>query len=164
VGLSNGSITLAFCGPGDPVGMLPGVPRSGVRRPQRKPSPLGENVRQRRVALGLTQPQVAERAGLSTNHVNMIEHGERQGVRPKTLRGLAEALECTVEELLAGSADVTPARRAMEEFITEERLGREEATAMREYQQKLGPPPSERVFWRLLDLVREEQRTKRPRS
>jgi transcriptional regulator with XRE-family HTH domain len=140
---------------------VPRVPRSGVRRPQRKASALGENVRRRRVEMGLTQQDLADRAGLSLNHVNMIEHGERQAVRPKTLRGLADALACTMDELSAGAVDTTPARRALEAFIVAEKLVPAEAAAMREYQQKLGPRPEERVFLRLLDLVREDLRASR---
>lgn len=140
------------------------MPRTGVRRPQRRPSPLGENVRRRRVELGLSQAELAEAAGLSTNHVNMIEHGERQGVRPKTLKGLADALSLTMEALSAGLSEPAPSRRALEDFIAREHLSREDAAAMREYQQKLGSKPGERVFLRLLDLVREERKAPGPRT
>jgi len=64
---------------------------------------LGENVRIRREQLGLTQDEVAERAGLrytSQPWISAIERGEKTDVRLSSLQRLAKALECTVDDLL----------------------------------------------------------------
>jgi transcriptional regulator with XRE-family HTH domain len=46
----------------------------------------------RRRALGLTQQQVADAAGISRNYVSLIERGNLIGVTLKTLVNYAEAL------------------------------------------------------------------------
>ena len=38
---------------------------------------IGKNIRKYRTAKGLRQEDIAERAGLSTNYVGMIERGEK---------------------------------------------------------------------------------------
>lgn len=55
-------------------------------------------VRERRLALGLTQRQVAERMGVHGMTVSLIELGHR-GVGLGTLVGLARALECSAVDL-----------------------------------------------------------------
>jgi len=60
------------------VGRMTGIPR-----------PL----RARRQALGLTQLEVASRAGISRNQVSRLEV-EAHGPRLSTLRALARALDC----------------------------------------------------------------------
>lgn len=63
----------------------------------------GEAVARRRYRLGLTQEQLAEAAGLSTNAVKSIERGARQG-RMDTLAKLARALGCSTTDLLVPAA------------------------------------------------------------
>lgn len=70
---------------------------------------LGQYVRERRAALGLTQEQVAERMGGSVRQAE-ISRLERDHVtlpRRHRLELLAEALETTIAELLAKSGWVT---------------------------------------------------------
>lgn len=64
----------------------------------RYPCPLGRAYLERRLELGLSLRQVAERAGLSRTIVYLIERG-RTGHRLKTLDALAGALETTLETL-----------------------------------------------------------------
>lgn len=71
---------------------MAGVIGTGTVRPKTR---LGGFVRQRRLALGLTQQQLAERAGWTTFHTcGKIERGESVFLMPKTIRRLAKALEC----------------------------------------------------------------------
>ena len=53
---------------------------------------FGEQLRRYREAAGLTQEELAERAGLTANAVGALERGERQRPYPNTIRALAGAL------------------------------------------------------------------------
>jgi predicted ATPase/DNA-binding XRE family transcriptional regulator len=57
-----------------------------------EPSSFGELLRRYRTAAGLTQEQLAERAGLSARGVQDLERGLRRSPYPDTTRRLAEAL------------------------------------------------------------------------
>lgn len=61
---------------------------------------LGDRVRERRQAAGLTQAGLAERAGLHRTFVGSVERGERN-VALLSLRRIARALRTTPAELLA---------------------------------------------------------------
>ena len=61
---------------------------------------LGRNIWQKRKALGLTQAETAERAGLHPRHYQKIEAGE-SNVSLSSIVGIAYALETTVAALFA---------------------------------------------------------------
>jgi len=61
---------------------------------------VGSRLRLRRAALGLTQAELAERAGISERAVSDIERGLRRVVYRDTARRLVEALELTGAEAL----------------------------------------------------------------
>ncbi|HEY5630282.1 MAG TPA: helix-turn-helix domain-containing protein, partial [Candidatus Limnocylindrales bacterium] len=65
---------------------------------ERRQPDLGELVRQYRAASGLTQEELAERAGLSARAVSDIERGRRLRVYPDTALRLANALSIEGEE------------------------------------------------------------------
>ena len=58
-----------------------------------QPAPFGEQLRRLRERAGLTQEELAERAGLAADAVSALERGKRQRPYPHTVRALAEALE-----------------------------------------------------------------------
>jgi tetratricopeptide (TPR) repeat protein/transcriptional regulator with XRE-family HTH domain len=60
--------------------------------------PFGTALRRLRERAGLTQEQLAERAGLSANAISALERGERRHPYPHTVRVLVEALKLSVEE------------------------------------------------------------------
>jgi transcriptional regulator with XRE-family HTH domain len=62
-----------------------------------------------RARAGLTQQQLADRAGLSIALVLGLEQGKRDNPRLDTLRKLAAGLGCTVAELV-GEAPPAPPR------------------------------------------------------
>lgn len=64
-------------------------------------SQFGENVRQRRAALGLSQEAVAELAGLDRTYISGIERGRRNPTL-KIVEQIAEALRVPPHELIAG--------------------------------------------------------------
>ncbi len=53
---------------------------------------FGKKLRQLREASGLTQEELAERAGLTPKGVGALERGERRHPYPNTVRALADAL------------------------------------------------------------------------
>jgi predicted ATPase/DNA-binding XRE family transcriptional regulator len=58
-------------------------------------------LRQRREAAGLTQEELASRAGLTAKAISMLERGERRRPYPHTVRSLADALELSQDERAA---------------------------------------------------------------
>jgi transcriptional regulator with XRE-family HTH domain len=53
---------------------------------------FGEQLRRLRERAGLTQEEVAERAGLTPDAIGMLERGVRRQPHPGTVRALADAL------------------------------------------------------------------------
>jgi transcriptional regulator with XRE-family HTH domain len=61
---------------------------------------LSSVIKHRRVALGLTQQQLADRAGVTKNYVTMVERGARKGVSFLVRVLLAEALGIPAMQVL----------------------------------------------------------------
>src|SRR4051794_36559042 len=75
------------------------TPRSeqgSMVRPE--PNPFGNMLRRRRLDAGLTQEELAERAGLSVRGLSDLERGSRTRPRPYTIRQLADALQLSTED------------------------------------------------------------------
>ena len=81
-------------------------------------APFGARLRQVREAAGLTQEDLAARAGLSAKGISDLERGARRRPHPHTVRALADALELSEDQRAALVAavpkrgDTTPADRA----------------------------------------------------
>jgi transcriptional regulator with XRE-family HTH domain len=67
---------------------------------ERLAAALGRTIRQRRVAAGLSQEQLAERAGLHWTYVSQVERG-RRNVSVDALRRIGLALGTPGSRLLA---------------------------------------------------------------
>src|SRR5690242_7810137 len=80
--------------PGEPVDM-------GVDLRRLAPSTFGELLRRYRATVGLTQEELAERAGLSGRGIADLERGARAAPYPQTVRRLADALGLSQEERAA---------------------------------------------------------------
>ncbi|MGP4085425.1 helix-turn-helix domain-containing protein [Streptomyces sp. KR55] len=63
--------------------------------------------RRRRIEAGLSQTDLAEKAGVSKSHVSDVENG-RAGFSPKNLKAIADILGCTIRDLLLPERDDTP--------------------------------------------------------
>ncbi|MFQ5423243.1 MAG: helix-turn-helix domain-containing protein [Phycisphaerae bacterium] len=72
----------------------------------------GERIRSLRRRLGLTQTQLAARAGVNQGYLSSIERGERRP-RPGTLRAIASALEVP-EAVLIGAGEGHDAPQTLE--------------------------------------------------
>jgi transcriptional regulator with XRE-family HTH domain len=63
-------------------------------------APLKEKLREERRRAGLTQGELADKAGVGVNTIVRIERGEITEPRVSTLRKLAGALRLEIRELL----------------------------------------------------------------
>ncbi len=70
-------------------------------------TPFGARLRQLREAAGLTQEELAQRAGLTARGISDLERGARNRPYPHTVRSLADALELTEDERAALFATVS---------------------------------------------------------
>ena len=77
---------------------------------------VGEKIKHRRRAIGLTQAEVARSAGLTEPSVNRIEKGITRHPQKYTLAKIAEVLGCTVESLSDDFDDVVEMKK--EAYIT----------------------------------------------
>src|SRR5829696_5144262 len=71
---------------------------------------FGDRLRALRERAGLTQEELANRAGLTPNAVSALERGTRTRPYPHTVRSLADALELSDDER-AGLVNAVPRRR-----------------------------------------------------
>ena len=77
---------------------------------------FGHLLRRHRLAAGLSQAELAERAGLSPDGIGALEAGRRANPRPYTVRALAEALALAEEDrlqLLAAARAEPPSPEAL---------------------------------------------------
>lgn len=72
-----------------------------------RPGPFARRLRSLRETAALTQEELAERAGLTSNAIGALERGERRRPYPHTVRALAAALNLDA----AGLADLAAAAR-----------------------------------------------------
>lgn len=61
---------------------------------------LGENCREKRKQLQMSQAELSERSGIATSHLSYIEHGKANPTL-EILEHLADGLGCSVLDLLA---------------------------------------------------------------
>jgi transcriptional regulator with XRE-family HTH domain len=66
-----------------------------------KPESLGENIRQARIARGLSGAQLGRLAGTNSSNITRIESGETASPTLELLRRIAGALELDLTDLLA---------------------------------------------------------------
>ncbi len=71
---------------------------------------IAENVRNVRVEMGLTQEQLAERAGLSSRSISRVENGQSTP-HPSSLERIAQVLGVGVEDLSKGPPGDEPLSR-----------------------------------------------------
>ena len=80
---------------------------------------LAENIKKYRQKLSLTQPELAERANISTNFIGMIEQ-KRKFPSPEILDRIADALEIESGELFASAASTqTELRKLHQEILAD---------------------------------------------
>lgn len=80
---------------------------------------LAKNMKIHRQKLGITQPELAERANISTNFIGMIEQ-KRKFPAPEMLERIAVALEIETFELFTTSASPQAELRKLHREILED--------------------------------------------
>jgi len=80
---------------------------------------LAKNMKIHRQKLGITQPELAERANISTNFIGMIEQ-KRKFPAPEMLERIAVALEIETFELFTTSASPQEELRKLHREILED--------------------------------------------
>ena len=141
----------------------------------KSPKTLGEIVKHRRQARGLTQRQLAEMLGVKGSHVAYLETGRR---RPSLalLKRLADVLELDrgqlfllahpeAKSLLGSSADLVPLEdpaKAWQRFVSSKTLRARYHITAREIQalkhlSLLGYVLTEREFLAVLTLIRQPE-------
>jgi transcriptional regulator with XRE-family HTH domain len=83
---------------------------------------IGKRIRDLREERGLTQREVARRAGLTPSGVGFIEHGQTRNPSAETVMAVARALGVPVEELMREPVplDETPQETGPEKRLSEE--------------------------------------------
>lgn len=91
-------------------------------RQRERPETLGERVKWQRIVQGISQGDLADMAGVSTQFLYNIERG-RQNIRSDNLIKLSRALQVSTDYLLLGEMNERDSR-----FLSEriERLGKHE--------------------------------------
>lgn len=65
---------------------------------------IGKTIRKKREVLGISQTELAERAGLHRTYINNIEGGSKN-ISIESLKGIADALNTTISELLTSAEE-----------------------------------------------------------
>ena len=111
-------------------------------------------IRAIRDALGMTGEQLAKRLGVNKQRVSRIEQDERLGnVTIKTLRGVAEAMDCVFVYCLVPRQSLENTVRKQAESVARRRMGRSNQT-MRLEQQELSATEKEKAIEEMiLDII-----------
>jgi transcriptional regulator with XRE-family HTH domain len=80
------------------------------------PALVGNTIRTLRKSRGLTQAKLSERAGVTKNHLGLVENGQR-GVSLESLNALANALRVPSEVILFLAGDGKHKWKEFEEVI-----------------------------------------------
>lgn len=73
------------------------------------PGDVGRRIARRRIEIGLTRAELAERSGMATQYIDYLEH-QPVRVSSSALARLALALDTTSAQLLGGGIDQPPGR------------------------------------------------------
>ena len=72
---------------------------------------MGQRITALRKLEGISQQELADRAGLKRQHIGRIEKGELVNVAYVTIQQIAEALSMTVDIIDPGLQDLAPLKR-----------------------------------------------------
>lgn len=78
---------------------------------------IGKNIKKCRNAAGLTQEKLAERLGLTTNHISLIEQGN-SGISIETLINICTVLGITSDSILFERDDIPKLDSVVEKIKT----------------------------------------------
>lgn len=79
---------------------------------------LGEHVRAKREALGMSQRQLAAEAGVSFSNISRLESGFHATPSPELLKNIADVLDVDLAELLSyRGIEIAVARGSLNDFL-----------------------------------------------
>lgn len=124
------------------------------------PQFLAEQVFNHRRALGISQSELADRAGISRNYVSLIERGEASNLSLNVLHNLAAALGVTPAELtgeVQESAQQMPTMisPALREFALQSGLSFEMVDRLARIPRRGAEPKSAPEWAMLFDAVKD---------
>lgn len=61
---------------------------------------IGNNIRTRREALGITREELAEKTEMSFSQLSKIERDEQKNPKIQTITSISTALQCSIDELI----------------------------------------------------------------
>lgn len=83
-----------------------------------RPETLGDYVRNKREAAGLSQRQLAQEAGVSFSNISRLESGFHTNPNPGLLKNIADVLEVDLAELLAYlGIEVSGSRGSLNDYL-----------------------------------------------
>ncbi len=128
------------------------------------PGSFGALLRRHRLACGLSQEELAERAGLSRRGISDLERGARRTPHPATLRRLAEALNLVAQDHASLLASLQRAEKSRNIVTSREapalRLGQSKRAELETAAIRPGAPPdrdAERVQLRAQSAPNRDQ-------
>ena len=78
---------------------------------------LGDQVKQMRTGLGMTQRQLAQRSGLAQSVIAEIENGHRGNLTLPTIQKLASGLNCQFVPQLIAQKDIDAIREDQSDYV-----------------------------------------------
>lgn len=82
-----------------------------------RPETLSEYVRQKREEAELSQRQLALEAGVSFSNISRLESGFHTNPTPELLKGIADALDADLAEMLAYRGIELPGTRSLNDYL-----------------------------------------------
>lgn len=120
------------------------------------PRELGREVSRRRLLLGLSQKELAQRANFSRNYLSLIERGEAQNISTNILSQLGVALGATPAELMREAReDETRIPPALRELARREKLSFEVVDKLAQIPRRGQEPKSTEDWARLYNLLKK---------
>jgi transcriptional regulator with XRE-family HTH domain len=105
------------------------------------PTTVGERIKRRRADLGLTQDQLAQKAGISKSFLSDLENGKRS-IGAETLLDVGRAMSVSLDFLMTGEGsedrrDDKEIPASLAHFAAEEGLSVRETMTLLEVQERL---------------------------
>ena len=120
---------------------------------------IGDQVKQIRTALGMTQQQLAERSGLAQSAIAEIEGGKRERMTLPTIQKLALGLNSEFVPQLRPTKDIEALREEQSARVAQKIISMTSGSAAIELQL-----PSQKTIQRQIQELKEELLTKHESS
>lgn len=120
---------------------------------------LGDQVKQIRSALGMTQQQLSQRSGIAQSMIAEIENGHRENLTLPTIRKLAQGLNCRFIPQFIAEKDIAVIREEQSDYVARKIISISSGSAAIEIQ-----PPSKDAVEKQVEALKQELLKKRESS